>query len=66
MRPDYKQPIPPDGFNQPPREADRFQGNHEIFGAQDRKMSGDLPDQPADLPVNATGETAVPWKDLKG
>ena len=59
----YPKDAPP--FLTPPPEAGRFQGNKEMFAAPDRKMSGNLPDQPLGLEVDATGQSSdTPWKDL--
>lgn len=53
-------------FTQPMREADRFpgaQGTHQI---PERMASGNLPDQPAGLPVQPLGKDGpVPWKNLR-
>lgn len=59
----YHDDAPP--FMTPPPEAGRFQGNKEMFSDPEKRMSGNLPDQPAGLSVDATGESSdTPWKNL--
>lgn len=61
-------PVDPTFFNGPFEtplpEADRFGDQRAAHFAQERRMSGDLPDQPDGLPVQPTPGNPVPWKNL--
>jgi len=57
-----KRPIDPSFFNALP-EVERF-GDQRVHFEQERRMSGDLPDQPDGLPVQPTPGNPVPWKNL--
>ncbi len=50
-------------FITPPSAEGRWQGNFEMYAAPVRQMSGNLPDEPADMPTQAVPNT--PWKDLR-
>jgi hypothetical protein len=51
---------------QPLREADRWPGAQGTHQTPERIASGNLPDQPADLPVKPLGEDGtLPFKNLR-
>ena len=53
-------------FTQPLREADRFQGAIGTVVTPTRMANGNLPDQPANLPVKPLGpDGPLPFKNLR-
>jgi hypothetical protein len=53
-------------FLQPLREADRFPGAEGTHVIPERMMSGNLPDQPAGLPVQPLGpDGTAPFRNLR-
>lgn len=64
-----QRPIDPAFFNGPFEtplpEADRFGDQRRAHYEPERKLSGDLPDQPDGLPVQSTPGNAVPWRNLR-
>lgn len=53
-------------FNQPMREADRFQGAQGLQVTPDRLASGNLSDEPPGEPeALGRGPGAVPWSGLR-
>lgn len=59
-------PFPFDGpMTAPLRESDRFRGSVEVFQAPARMASGNLPDQPTNLPSVPLGpDGPLPWRNL--
>lgn len=51
-------------FEKPLPEAERFGDGNRAHYQPERAMSGDLPDQPAGLEVDAAPGNAAPWRNL--
>jgi hypothetical protein len=60
--PDYSKPKQPECFVEPLDEADRFADFEKAHAGPERRMSGNLPDQPAGLEVDAAPGNARPAK----
>ncbi len=52
-------------FLTPPSAAGRWQGNYEMYCAPNQAMSGNIPQEPPDMPVEPTAGNGNPWRDLK-
>jgi hypothetical protein len=59
---DYAKPKQPECFVEPLDEADRFSGFEEAHAGPERRSSGNLPDQPVGLEVDATPGNPRPFR----
>lgn len=64
MRPDYSYPFA-DGFSQIMDESKRFATQKEVHFEPEKRQSGNLSADYTELPVDATGESGTPWKNLR-